>query len=156
MGGKGTYICCFGGRCFHEFLSIAHSILVQFLFSFFLIHFVNVSVVHLYSSIDTNIAWKNFRFSSSDRSHFNMIDGLSITVHPFTWRMNPNLGHLMLDGRNRQVNGQDQIVQTGNYCYKSSRFASTAEIKKQTSKDIYIHVSSRKHLLTRKKISCLL
>ena len=31
--------------------------------------------------------------------------------------------HLMLGGRTPQVNGQDQIVQSGNYCYSSERVA---------------------------------
>ena len=51
-------------------------------------------------------------------------------------------------GRTSQVNGQDHIIQSGNYSYSFIRVASTDEIKIQPSKDyhdlpitlIYIYV----------------
>ena len=45
--------------------------------------FVSIHVVHLYSSIDTTVAWKKFRFIRSDRSDFYMIYNLSIAVLVF-------------------------------------------------------------------------
>ena len=37
--------------------------------------------------------------------------------------------HQMLGGRTPQVNDQDQIIQSGNYCYLSLRMASIDEVK---------------------------
>ena len=41
----------------------------------------------------------------------------------------------VLGGRIPRVNGQDQIVQTGNYCYSSFRVASMDKNKTQPQKD---------------------
>ena len=41
--------CCFMGCYFKDLFNIAHSILVQFLSSFFSICFVNVHMVHPYT-----------------------------------------------------------------------------------------------------------
>ena len=54
MGGKWPYSYCFVGCCFLDLFSIAHSILVQFLFTFFSIQLVSVHVAHPYSRIDNN------------------------------------------------------------------------------------------------------
>ena len=43
----------------------------------------------------------------------------------------------MLGGRAPQVNGQDHIVQSGNYCYLSLRVVTTDKIKIQSSKDYH-------------------
>ena len=51
---------------------------------------------------------------------------------------------MMLGGRTPPVNGQDQIVQSGNYCYSSLRVASIDEIKIQPSKDY--HDSHSNHM----------
>ena len=58
MGGRWPYSCCFKGCCFQDLFNIAHSILVQFLSSFFSICFVSIHVVHPYSRIDTTAACK--------------------------------------------------------------------------------------------------
>ena len=50
-------------------------------------HFVSVHVVHLYSSRDTAIAWRKYRFILSDRSDFQRINNLSIEFHADTIRM---------------------------------------------------------------------
>ena len=50
---------------------------------FFSMPFVNIHVVHPFSSWDTSTVWKKFRFISSDRSDFHMIDTVSIVVHAF-------------------------------------------------------------------------
>ena len=49
--------------------------------------FVNVYVVHSYSSTDTTAAWKKFSLILSDTSEFHMIDSLLIAVHDFAWRI---------------------------------------------------------------------
>ena len=82
MGGKWLHSHCFVEWCFQDF-NIAFSILVQFPSSFFLIHFVSIHVVQVYSSIDTTGSRKKFHFILLDRSDFNMIDNLSIAVHTF-------------------------------------------------------------------------
>ena len=43
-------------------------------------------MVHSYSSTDTVIDWKKFRFILSDRSDFHEIDNLFITSHAFVRR----------------------------------------------------------------------
>ena len=52
MKGRWLYSCCFMGFYLQDFFSIAGSILVQFLSSFFSICLVSVHVVHPYSRID--------------------------------------------------------------------------------------------------------
>ena len=59
-----------------------------------------------------------------------------------------------------QVNGQDQIVQSGNYCNSSFRVASIDEVKIQPSKD-YLdshtnHVQATSHFTRVKKERVLL
>ena len=54
---------------------------------FFSIRLVRVHVVHVYSSIYTNAAWKKIRFILSVRSDFHMTNSLSIAVHAFASRM---------------------------------------------------------------------
>ena len=83
MGGRWLYGYCIVGCCFQDSFRIAFSILVQFLSSFFFTCFVSIHVVHPYSRIDTTAAWKKLFYVSSDRSHFHMIDNLSIAVHAF-------------------------------------------------------------------------
>ena len=48
---------------------------------------VSVRVVHLYSSIDTNAAWKKLRFILSVRSDFHITDSSSIVVNAFANRV---------------------------------------------------------------------
>ena len=83
MGDRWPYSCCFGGCCFQDLFSIAHSILVQFLFSFFSIHLVSIHMVHPYNRIDMTGTWKKLRFILSDKSDFHMINNLSIVVYTF-------------------------------------------------------------------------
>ena len=83
MGGRCLYICCFIGCWLQDLLNIAHSILVLLLSSFFSIHLVSVHVVHPYSSINTNSAWKKLHFILSVRSDFYIADNLLIAVHTF-------------------------------------------------------------------------
>ena len=45
--------------------------------------------------------------------------------------------HLMLGKQTIQVNSQDQIVQSGNYCYVSLRVLSIDEVKIKPSKDYH-------------------
>ena len=87
MGGKWQYSSFFMGCCFHDLFSIAPSILVQPLSSFFPIRLVSVHVVQPYSSIDTVTNWKKFFFNLSDRPDFYRINNLSIAVHAFAWRV---------------------------------------------------------------------
>ena len=86
-GGRWPYSCCFVGCCLRDLLNIARSILVKLPSSFFLIRFVSVHVVHLYSSIDAISAWKKLRFILSVRSDFHMIDSLLLVVHAFASRV---------------------------------------------------------------------
>ena len=58
MGSRWPYSCCFVGCCLKDFFNITRSIPVLLPSSFFSICLVNVHVVHPYSSIDTNAAWK--------------------------------------------------------------------------------------------------
>ena len=76
-------IVFFLGCCFQDLFSIARSILVQFLSSFFSISFVSVHVVHPYSNIDTTAAWKKFCFYLSDKTGFDMIDRVLIALPAF-------------------------------------------------------------------------
>ena len=62
MGGRWPYNSCFVVCVLQDLFSITHSIFVQFLSSFFSICFVSVHVVHPYSRMDTNPAWKKLYF----------------------------------------------------------------------------------------------
>ena len=73
----------FMGCCFQDLFSISRSILVQFLSSFFSIHFVNIHVVHPYRN-DTTPALKKLHFILSDMSNYHKINNQSIAVHTFT------------------------------------------------------------------------
>ena len=84
MSGKWPYNCYFVGCCFQDLFKTARSILMKFSYSLFLMRFVNVHVVHPYSSMNTATAWKESRFILSNRSDFHIIDILSIAVHVFT------------------------------------------------------------------------
>ena len=59
MGGRWPYSCCFVGCCLQDLFNIVSSILVQLASSFFSLHLLSVHVVHLYSNINMNAAWKN-------------------------------------------------------------------------------------------------
>ena len=59
----------------------------NFHLAFFSMHFVSISVVHAYSSINTDTAWKKSYFDLSERSDFHMLDNSSIAVHTFAIRM---------------------------------------------------------------------
>ena len=83
MGGRRPYNCCFVGCYFQDLFRMTHSILVQFLSSFFSIRLVSIHVVHPYSRINTTTVWKKLCFILSDRFDFYMIDNLSIAVHAF-------------------------------------------------------------------------
>ena len=83
MRGRWLYSCCFVGCSFQNLFNKAHSLLVQFLSSFFSIHLISVHVVHPYSRIDTIGSWKKLRFILTDRSDLHMINNLSITVHAY-------------------------------------------------------------------------
>ena len=50
--------------------NVARNILVQLPSSFFFMRFVNVYVVHPYSSKNTTAAWKKLRFILSDDLNF--------------------------------------------------------------------------------------
>ena len=52
-------------------------------FVFFSIRFVSFHAVHPHSSTDTNLVGKKSCFILSERSHFHMIDTLSIAFHAF-------------------------------------------------------------------------
>ncbi len=79
MGGRWPYHGCIVGCCFQKLFTVARSILVQLLSSFFSSRLVSVHVVHLYSSIDKITAWKKLRFILS----VHMTENLSIAVHAF-------------------------------------------------------------------------
>ena len=70
MGDKWLNSCCFVGCCYRNLFSIARSILVQFLSSFFSIRFVSVLVVYPNSSIDRTTAWRKPGSILSDRPDF--------------------------------------------------------------------------------------
>ena len=53
MDSRWPYSCCFVGYCLQDLFSIASNILLLLPSSFSSIRFVNVHVVHPYSSIDT-------------------------------------------------------------------------------------------------------
>ena len=78
VGGLWPYSCCFARCCFQDLFDIAISILVQFPSSFFSIRLVSVHVVHPFSRIDPNAAWKKLCFNLSDWSDLRMINNLSI------------------------------------------------------------------------------
>ena len=59
VGGRWPSSCCFVRCCLHDLFNIACSILVKLPSSFFSIRLISIHVVHPYSSIDTNVAWKN-------------------------------------------------------------------------------------------------
>ena len=80
IGSRWPYTCCFIGYCIQDLFNIARSILVQFLSSFFSIRLVSVHVVHPYSRIDTNTAWKKLRFIFSDKFDFHIIDNLASRI----------------------------------------------------------------------------
>ena len=92
MNCRCLYSCCFVGGCLQDLFNTVRSILVQFLSSFLSIRLVSVHVVHSYSSIDTNTAWKKLRFILSDRSDFHVTDSLSIVVQAFASRVDIILG----------------------------------------------------------------
>ena len=81
MGGKWLYSYCFVGCCPQDLFNIPRSILVT---SFLSIRLVRFHIVHPFSSIDMNAAWKKMRFILSIMSDFLMTDRLSIAVHAFT------------------------------------------------------------------------
>ena len=83
MGGKWPYNCCFVGSCFEDLFSIACSILMQFLSSFFHIRFVSINVLHLCNSTDTSSACEKSCFILLDKSDFHMVDSLSIAILAF-------------------------------------------------------------------------
>ena len=87
MGGRWPYSWCLVGCCRQDLFNIARSILVQLPSSLFSSRFLSVQVVHPYSSIDTNAAWKKLPFILSVRSDIHMIDSLSIAVHAFINRV---------------------------------------------------------------------
>ena len=66
MEGRWLYSWCFVGCCRQDLFNIARNILVQLPSSFFSSRFVNVHVVHPYSSIDTTTAWKKLRLTSTN------------------------------------------------------------------------------------------
>ena len=84
IGDRWPYSCCFVGCCPQDLFNIARSIRVQLPPSFFSIRFVNVNVMHPYSSIDTTAPWTKLRFILSVRSDFHMTDTLSIAVRALT------------------------------------------------------------------------
>ena len=83
MGGRWPDSYCFVGCSLQNLFYIACSILMQFLSSIFPIHLVNIHVVHPYCRIDTTVDWKKLHFILSDKSDFQMINNLSITVCNF-------------------------------------------------------------------------
>ena len=50
-------------------------------------------------------------------------------------------------GQTLQVNSQDQIVQSENYCYSSLRVASNDEVKIQPLKDYHVLISHLKSVI---------
>ena len=62
MGSRWPYSCCFVGCCLQDLFTIARSILVELPSSFFSRRLVSIYVVHPYSSIDANAAWKKLCF----------------------------------------------------------------------------------------------
>ena len=82
MGRRGPYSWCLVGCCLQDLFNIACSILVL-LPSSFSSHLVSIQVVHPYSSIDKNAAWKKLRFILSVRFDFHRINSLSIAIHAF-------------------------------------------------------------------------
>ena len=87
MKGRWPFSCYFGGFRFQDLFSIARSILVQLLLSFFSVRCVSVHVLHLYSIIDTTAAGKRIRFILSDRPESHMYDNLCITDIAFAGRV---------------------------------------------------------------------
>ena len=87
MGSGWSYSRCLVVCCFHELFSIVRRILVQLPSSLFSIRFVNVYVVHAYSSMNTTAAWKKLRFMLLDGSDFHMTDNQSIAYLAFASRV---------------------------------------------------------------------
>ena len=83
----GRYSSCFVECCLQDLFSIARSILVQLLSSFFALCLVSIHVVHPYSNIDTTAARNELCFILSVRSDFHMTDSLLIADHAFASRM---------------------------------------------------------------------
>ena len=83
MGGKWLFSSSFVGYCFQDLLKTVPRIFVLISSSLFSMHFVSIHVVHPYSSIVTVTAWKKSCFILSDRSHFYLINNLSIAFDAF-------------------------------------------------------------------------
>ena len=95
IGGKRLYSCCFVGCCIKYLFEKAHIILVQFPSSFFSKYFVNIYMVHLYTSIDTSRTWNNFHFFSPC---WNKISIWSITCQQLsTCLLRHMLASLLID-----------------------------------------------------------
>ena len=60
--GKWPYSCCFMECCFQDLFSIAQSVPVQFLSSFFARCFVSIHMGYPYCSIDNTTAWLKSHF----------------------------------------------------------------------------------------------
>ena len=58
-----------------------------FLYNLFSTSFVNIQVLHPYSSTDTATAYKKSCFILSERSSFHMINNLSVAIHAFAMCM---------------------------------------------------------------------
>ena len=53
----------------------------------FVLRLIRVQLVQLYSSIDTDTAWKNSHFILSERSDFHIIQNTSIAIQAFSMHM---------------------------------------------------------------------
>ena len=84
IGGRWPYSFCFVVCCLQDLFNIAHV-------KIFSSHLVSVHVVHPYSSIYTNAAWKKLRFTLSVRSDFHMTDSLLIAVRAFVSRVSMSI-----------------------------------------------------------------
>ena len=99
MGGRWLYSCFFVGCCLHDLFNISRGILPYLSSSFFSICLVSVNVVHPYSSIDTNAAWKKLRFILSVRGDFHRTDSQSLMSMPLLvayWWLSRLMRHCFL------------------------------------------------------------
>ena len=83
IGVRCPYSCCFVGSCLQDLFNTAHIILEKLSWNFLFVCFVNVHMVHPYSSTDSTAARKKLPFILFDRSDFHMTYSLSIAVQAF-------------------------------------------------------------------------
>ena len=71
----------------------------------------------------------------------NLMGSITVDLKLGEWKVNDTL-HPMLGGRIPQVNGQDQMVQSGNYCFSSIRMVFLDETKIPSLENFHDYYSS--------------